>query len=227
MKSGIYAITNSINQKVYVGSAVNIGRRWTEHRTTLKQKKHHSKKLQNSWNKHGAESFSFSVIEYVYDLNELILREQYWIDLKKSASAFGYNVSPTASSLLGFKHSIEAIQKCREAKLGKKMPAHVAEALRIANTGRKHTPEHIAKSTLSRIGKKKSPESIEKTASAHRGMKRTDESRKRMSDSMKGKASFLGKKHTEETKRKISETKRMKKAIMELSVVFEGLKPHG
>lgn len=42
MKSGIYKITNLVNGKLYIGSAVKIQRRWIEHRAQLIAGKRHS-----------------------------------------------------------------------------------------------------------------------------------------------------------------------------------------
>ena len=208
-QSGIYQIRNTANGRLYVGSAVNIKRRWADHKKGLKAGTHHCKKLQNSWNKHGAECFEFSILEVVAVKGELILREQHWIDSTGAAGKGGYNVSPTAFSLLGFRHSDESKEKCRAAKVGKKMPPHVLDALRLANTGRKLAPEHIAKVAAHHIGKKKSAESIEKTASAHRGVKRSIEARSRISEAAKGRApTFLGRQHSEESKAKISLAKK-------------------
>lgn len=45
MTSGVYAITNTATGKRYIGSAVNIKKRWREHLHNLRKNKHHSKKL--------------------------------------------------------------------------------------------------------------------------------------------------------------------------------------
>jgi group I intron endonuclease len=211
MKTGIYKIFNTATGKMYVGSAIDIDRRWADHKKLLKQGTHHSKKLQNSWLKHGPEAFEFSIIEFVLSKEELISREQYWIDAFECSGPLGYNISPTAFSLLGFRHSEESIEKCRAAKRGKPMIPHVMEALRKANTGRKLSEEHIAKVAASSTGRKKSAESIEKTASSHRGAKRSIETRMRISERAKGRKTFLGKSHSAETKLKISIAKTGKK----------------
>ena len=67
MNSGIYIIKNTINGKFYIGSAVNIKTRWSQHRHQLKHNKHGNRYLQRSWNKHGTENFVFEVLEYVKD----------------------------------------------------------------------------------------------------------------------------------------------------------------
>jgi len=107
-KSGIYKITNIINNKIYIGSAVNVYIRWKAHIQLLQNNNHHSIYLQNSWNKYGGGNFKFEVIEYVEDNNLLIEKEQYYFDIYKPYNPlYGYNESPTASSPLGVKHTDE------------------------------------------------------------------------------------------------------------------------
>ena len=65
MKSGIYQILNKLNNKIYVGSAVNLSNRWSTHKCKLKQNKHGSPILQNAWNKYGEDAFKFEVLEHV------------------------------------------------------------------------------------------------------------------------------------------------------------------
>ena len=203
MNIGIYQIKNLINGKRYIGSAVDIKRRWRDHRKQLTARKHHSRKLQNAWNKYGADVFEFSVIEYVSDAECLIDREQHWIDIENAVSE-GYNVAPRAFSLLGFKHSPESIEKCRAAKMGKKMKPSVAEALRKANVGRKLSDDHKLKIAKASTGRRRTPEQIAKVITAHLGVKRSAETRRRISDAAKGRKTFLGRSHSDESKKKIS-----------------------
>jgi group I intron endonuclease len=60
---GIYRILNLNTSKSYVGSAVDIKKRWSGHLLELRKNVHHSPKLQNSWNKHGKDAFRFEVLQ--------------------------------------------------------------------------------------------------------------------------------------------------------------------
>ncbi len=104
----IYQIRHIASGKVYVGSAVDPrGRRHT-HVSALRRGVHHSQYLQHAWNKYGEDAFVFEVIEPVLFVEDLITREQYWIDaLRAGDRKCGYNVSPTAGSALGTKHTDE------------------------------------------------------------------------------------------------------------------------
>jgi group I intron endonuclease len=104
----IYLIKNKLNEKVYIGSAINYYNRKKQHLSLLKNNKHHSILLQRAWNKYGEDSFVFEIIEVIVDKNELINKEQYYLDLYKSYdNKIGYNICKVAGSTLGFKHKNE------------------------------------------------------------------------------------------------------------------------
>lgn len=77
---GIYAIRGKYNNFHLVGQTQqSIKQRWSQHRQKLRQNKHDNPYLQNSFNKHGENSFSFILIEECntpYQINE---RECFWI----------------------------------------------------------------------------------------------------------------------------------------------------
>lgn len=106
--SGIYAITHIASGKQYIGSAVNIRRRWNQHRRDLNKGSHHSSHLQRAWDKYGAEAFAFTVLEEVGDVTRLIEREQFHMDARFAArGSIEYNARPNAKNNLGFRHTEE------------------------------------------------------------------------------------------------------------------------
>jgi group I intron endonuclease len=60
---GIYEIKNIENNKVYIGQASDIYRRWRQHKHLLNCNQHANKHLQASWNKHGEHCFVFSILK--------------------------------------------------------------------------------------------------------------------------------------------------------------------
>jgi group I intron endonuclease len=109
---GIYIIINKISGKVYVGSAIYLKQRWGVHRYELRTGKHDNKHLLAAWNKYGEASFEFKVLEYTETEDDLISREQYYIDLYQSfLPEKGYNLRPKARNNLGFHHPPEAFEK--------------------------------------------------------------------------------------------------------------------
>lgn len=104
----IYQIRHIESGRVYVGSAINPRDRLTAHKYELRKGTHHSQYLQHAWNKYGAAAFAFEIIEPVLLIEDLIIREQYWIDALRAADRqYGFNIYPTAGSSLGAKHTEE------------------------------------------------------------------------------------------------------------------------
>jgi group I intron endonuclease len=139
--SGIYKIFNTINRKFYIGSAMNISKRWGEHLRALRKNKHPNKHLQNAWNFYGEDAFVFSVLEICFK-SMLLIREQYYIDSLLPE----YNILKTAGSCFGLKHSPETRAKISDAGMGRK------NAL-----GYKHSSETRQKMSLAKRGCKLSP----------------------------------------------------------------------
>lgn len=126
--SGVYQILNKANGKRYIGSTVNFQKRKTDHFQRLKRGMHHNDYLQNAWNLYGAKSFAFEVLEYVSNLDQLIEREQHYIDCLCPE----YNLSPTAGSQLGIKRTEETKQKMRQANIGKKLSEETKQKIKKA-----------------------------------------------------------------------------------------------
>lgn len=180
-KSGIYAIKNTVNGKVYVGSAVNLRQRFISHRSCLKKGTHHSLKLQRAWDKYGSETFVFEVIESVSDKQNLIKCEQYWIDEMVAAGEHtGYNILPVAGSPLGIKCSPETIAKMSESHKGKIFSQEHRNQLSKSATGRKMSIESIAKAVLGRSGRIITDESRAKMSVARIGKTWSAETRVKM-----------------------------------------------
>lgn len=79
---GIYKITCTANQYFYIGSCKRFKQRLRGHQTSLRKGTHHSKKMQNVFNKHGENSFVFEVLEVMTGSTELErqLREQVYLN---------------------------------------------------------------------------------------------------------------------------------------------------
>ena len=87
----VYKITCTVNSKVYIGSSVNVYKRWHNHRYELNNNKHHSPYLQNAWNKYGKENFIFEIVEK-NNADVIIGREQVWMDHYKCYDPnYGFN----------------------------------------------------------------------------------------------------------------------------------------
>jgi len=61
MATGIYSITNSETADCYIGQALDIKKRWAQHRRELNAGDHHNQRLQNDWNTFGEQAFHFEI----------------------------------------------------------------------------------------------------------------------------------------------------------------------
>lgn len=90
-KTGIYKITNTLNQKVYIGQAVNIAERWKQHiKRALGAEPMTQNKLYPAMQKDGVWNFTFEIVE-VCDKSKLNEREQYWQKFF-GAKEYGYSI---------------------------------------------------------------------------------------------------------------------------------------
>jgi group I intron endonuclease len=105
-------IWNRVNNKRYVGSAVNLESRWTVHKWGLRHNKHHCIHLQRSWNKYGEDAFEFKVLRFC-EASKLRQVEQLFLDMLSKSLLM--NSAPLATGNLGFKHSEETKSKMRKA----------------------------------------------------------------------------------------------------------------
>jgi len=56
-KSGIYKIVNLVNDKIYIGSSINLKNREKDHFKDLKGNYHSNRYLQYAFNKYGENNF--------------------------------------------------------------------------------------------------------------------------------------------------------------------------
>lgn len=146
MNSGIYQIKNIINNKYYVGSAVDLNKRWKSHKYALDKGIHHNSILQNAWNKYGEKSFNFVLIENVGKEN-LISKEQYYLDTLKPE----YNICSIAGSPAGRRLSTNTKLKLSIANTGEKHPMFGKNRSKESNLKTSNSMKGIVHSEESRL----------------------------------------------------------------------------
>lgn len=148
-KCGICKITNNIDNRIYIGSAVQFRKRRDLHVLKLKQNKHHSTHLQNFVNKYGMNILFFDIIEECDNFEILIEREQYYINMLKPE----FNICKIAGSQIGIKRSDEFKRKISERQKGKKLSELTKLKKSIAmKEFAKNNPEYYSR--LKEINKK-------------------------------------------------------------------------
>jgi group I intron endonuclease len=210
---GIYAIINIANGKRYVGSAVNLRKRWNTHASALKIGNHANAHLQNAWNKYGPESFQFSVIA-LCSVGQLLECEQAHINEKSD-----FNICMTAGNTLGVKPSPEHRAKLVASHTGKPLSLETRAKMSAAHKGNKYSvgrtysAEERAERSITMKGRTFSPETRAKLSAALTGIKRSPETKAKISAAQCGriahnKGIFGVVKLSDETRAKMSEAKR-------------------
>ena len=90
---GIYQIVNKVNGKVYVGSAVDMDRRKSQHFYCLRTNTHSNPYLQNAYN--CGQQLEFFVLEGCEE-SDLLVREQEYLDVLWDNGEHCYNVAKIA-----------------------------------------------------------------------------------------------------------------------------------
>jgi len=110
-RSGVYRWRHLITGKTYVGSSINLGRRFRDYYnySFITHEKNKSMIIYKALLKHGYSLFKLEILEYC-DVDNIRDREQYYLDTLKPE----YNLLPTAGSSLGFKHSEGSLAKVRK-----------------------------------------------------------------------------------------------------------------
>ena len=134
-RSGVYLWYNTINEKYYIGSAVNLTRRFSQY--------YSEKYLTNTGllihkallkNKH--ENFSLYILEYSNTDNLIELEQKYLSSLTPP-----YNILKIAGSTLGFKHTEETLEKFSLAKSGENHPMFGITGKDNPSYGKMHSEE--------------------------------------------------------------------------------------
>ncbi len=139
-KSGIYSLYNEINGKQYIGSAKDLYLRLLEHIVGRKSNRY----LQNAIKKYGLSNFTFRILEYInkpFTNKKLTDLETKYIgkfDFKNL-----YNFKSISTSMLGYKHTPEALLK---------MIKRFKNKINHPMYGKTHTEE--AKNLIRKFGEK-------------------------------------------------------------------------
>lgn len=221
MNGGIYEIRNQINGKCYIGSAVDLRKRWRNHLNSLRKGQHRNGHLQAAFNKYEELAFVFSILEYA-GCAILIEREQYFFDTLRPE----YNIALIAGSpMLGRRHAAESRRKMsqatrgeRNSNYGKSPSKETRRKLSEALMGRQFSDSHRSKisralqGNTNTLGHKHTKETLATMSRIKRGELNpnygkhpSEETRAKLSEAMSGERNpFYGKHHSVETRTKIS-----------------------
>jgi group I intron endonuclease len=149
---GIYSIVNKINKKIYIGSSIDIKKRWRDHKWYLRHNIHHNNHLQCAWNKYGSDCFEFSII-LECSVSDLINNEIKYINIYNSNNKkLGYNKSDPEHKTFSWQHSEETKQILSQQKLGEKNPMWGLKGNKHHNYQKEISIDVRKKMSLSHLG---------------------------------------------------------------------------
>lgn len=171
MARGIYKIINVINNKFYVGSAVDLKRRKARHFSELRNGKHGNRHLQAAWQKYGEQAFVFVVVQEALETEDLLVIENSWLK-GHVGNGYCYNIGTDATA----------------SSLGKNGPLSPTWGLR-------HTEESRAKISAASKARVQSDEEKTKRRATMRGKPQPAVVRAKISATLMGEGNFwFGKK---------------------------------
>lgn len=222
IKSGIYMIQSlKFPDRVYVGSAYNIRRRWNSHIYYLRNNNHHSPKLQNHYNKYGESDLMFDIIESRdYLCNEDILaREQGWCYHFQYQDTWKpyFNICPQVGNVAGRPSRKKGVPSGVVPWNKGKKNVYSEETLKEMATGRKGKEPwnkgkhgYLSEEVLQKMRHPLSEEHKQKLSKAHMGVPLSEEHTQHAKAARKLKYPH----HSEETKRKIGDAQKGEKNHM-------------
>ncbi len=96
---GVFQIRNLVNEKVFVGSALNLPGIFNRHRLELRMGSHRNKPLQTEWSEFGADKFAFEILDELTPVSDpqhnyredLLHLEDLWLEKLQPYGEQGYN----------------------------------------------------------------------------------------------------------------------------------------
>ena len=96
---GVFVIRNNLNDKVFVGSSLNLPGIINRHRFALERGLHANRRLQADWNEFGSDNFAFEIVDELSPgtdpqadhRKELAFLEDLWLERLQPYGERGYN----------------------------------------------------------------------------------------------------------------------------------------
>lgn len=119
----IYKITNQKNGMVYIGSSIEVERRWRQHKeASINEKDHHyNYPLMIAFREFGIANFTFEIIDTLPDYQTMIKAEHDWIVKENCVVPNGYNQTHQTDSPLLDPAIAKKMSDTKRAKYGKRV----------------------------------------------------------------------------------------------------------
>lgn len=119
----IYKITNQKNGMVYIGSSIEVERRWRQHKeASINEKDHHyNYPLMVAFREFGIDNFTFEIVETLPSWEKMIEAEHDWIIKEDCVKPKGYNQTHQTDSPMLDPAIAKKMSDTKRVKYGKKV----------------------------------------------------------------------------------------------------------
>ena len=119
----IYKITNQKNGMVYIGSSIEVERRWRQHKeASINEKDHHyNYPLMTAFREFGIDNFTFEVVDTLPTWEAMIEAEHNWIVKENCVKPNGYNQTDKTDSPMFDPVIAKKMSDTKREKYGKRV----------------------------------------------------------------------------------------------------------
>lgn len=119
----IYKISNNLNNKVYIGSSIDVERRWRQHKeASINEKDHHyNYPLMVAFRQFGIDNFTFEIIDTLPNYQAMIQAEHDWIIKENCVVPNGYNQTDNTNSPMFDPNVAKKMSDTKRDKYGKRV----------------------------------------------------------------------------------------------------------
>jgi len=165
----IYAITNTVNSKIYIGQTCQNLDRYLRSDVTRALLNGEDRKphLYNAIRKYGESAFVVKLLVEAFDKEQADKMEQFFIrTLETQNKEIGYNIAAGGSGSFGYHRTFSDEHRAKLADIwtGRKHSEATKEKMRLAGRGKPKSAEHRAKLSKAKMGIKMGPFSEEHRA---------------------------------------------------------------
>jgi group I intron endonuclease len=157
----VYMIKCEQNGKKYVGSSISddLDTRIRRHRHDLAAGSHGNSYMQYAWNRHGADSFSFEVVEIVdYDEtktrkeNEIMIRrlEDEWIIKENCLTPNGFNCV-TAELCVPTQETREKMSEAQRKRPPQKLERKLVKFTKVVSSQKRLREESVRRTRVRKV----------------------------------------------------------------------------
>ena len=119
----IYKITNQKNGMVYIGSSIEVERRWRQHKeASINEKDHHyNYPLMIAFREFGIANFTFEIVDTLPTWEAMIEAEHNWIIKENCVKPNGYNQTDKTDSPMFDQAIAKKMSDTKREKYGKRV----------------------------------------------------------------------------------------------------------